>query len=404
MYWRSTFTRGHGRRQVDGDIYQISSRVAGQVIHVYAQDNTKVNKGDLLIEIDPKDQQVALEQAQAGLASAQADYSQANVNVPITGVTTRTTVQTTAGSDVLSVLHLGASPRRRSRQTPQPPASSQAKANAIKAAKDVDRYTPLVEKDVISRQQYDAAVASARASSAAVRRGRKQPRRQPVRDHRMPSRSSTRLAANAAQAAKNGPEQVKAQQARADASMLAQVKTAQAKVDQALLNLSYTRVVAPSSGVINKKNVSPVGAYLSAGQDLIDHRPAGRSLGHRELQGDAAQEHAGRCQVVELKVDALGGRKFSGKISQIGGATGSRLSLFPAENATGNYVKVVQRIPVRIDFTNLEAGEQATTLSVPVSRSPRTSPSRAPATTRDTVGLRKRSSRAPERQLRSLHS
>ena len=346
-YWRSTFTEDTDDAQVDGDIYQISSRLAGQVLHVYAQENTKVSKGDLLLEIDPKDQQVALEQAQAQLASAQADYAQANVNVPITGVQTRTTV-TTSGSDVLSsqsgVL------QAQKQASAAAARVDQAQANAVKAAKDVERYTPLVEKDVISRQQYDAAIASARASSAAVLEAENNL----VAEQQGITAAQQKLdqaRANAAQAAKNGPEQVKAQQARA-ASMFAQIKTAQARVDQALLNLSYTRIVAPSSGVINKKNVEE-GAYLAAGQNLLTIVPLDDlwvTANFKETQLKGMH----RCQEVKLSVDALGGRKFSGKISQIGGATGSRLSLFPPENATGNYVKVVQRIPVRIDFTNLK--------------------------------------------------
>jgi membrane fusion protein (multidrug efflux system) len=346
-YWRSTFTEDTDDAQVDGDIYQISARIPGQVIKVYAQDNTKVNKGDVLVEIDPKDQQVALEQAQAGLASAQADYNQANVNVPITSTTTRTQVST-AGTDVLS----SSSSVTQAQQQAAAAAArvEQAKANAVKAAKDVERYTPLVEKDVISRQQYDAAIASARASSAAVIEAENTL----VAQQSAITTAQQKLAQSrfqAAEASKNGPEQVKVQQARA-ASMLAQVKTAQARVDQALLNLSYTRVIAPASGVINKKSVE-VGGYLSAGQNLLTIVPLDDlwvTANFKETQLKGMH----RCQNVELSVDALGGRKFSGKITQIGGATGSRLSLFPPENATGNYVKVVQRIPVRIDFTNLK--------------------------------------------------
>ncbi len=345
-YWRSTFTEDTDDAQVDGDIYQVSSRIAGQVIKVYVQDNTKVNKGDLLVEIDPKDQQVALEQAQAQLANAQAAYTQADVNVPITSVTTNTQLST-SGSDVRSSQ---ASVEQAQKQAAAAAARvDQAQANAIKAAKDVERYTPLVEKDVISRQQYDAAVAQARASSAAVLEAENNL----VAQQAAISSAQQRLdqaRAQAAEAAKNGPQQVAIQRARAQAA-LADIKTAQARVDQALLNLSYTRVVAPASGIINKKNVE-AGAYLSAGQDLLTIVPLDdlwvtANFKETQLRG------MHRCQEVELKVDALGGRKFSGKISQIGGATGSRLSLFPPENATGNYVKVVQRIPVRIDFTNL---------------------------------------------------
>jgi len=155
----------------------------------------------------------------------------------------------------------------------------------------------------------------------------------------------------AVESAKNGPQQVKAQQAKANAA-LADVKQAQAKVDQALLNLSYTKITAPASGVVNKKNVQ-VGANLSIGQDLLTIIPLSNlwvTANFKETQLE--RMHPG--QKVVLKVDALGGRKFHGEVKQIGGATGSRLSLFPPENATGNYVKVVQRIPVRIDFTNLQ--------------------------------------------------
>jgi membrane fusion protein (multidrug efflux system) len=346
-YWRSTFTEDTDDAQVDGDIYQISARIAGQVTKVYVQDNTKVEKGQLLLEIDPKDQQVALEQAKAGLASAQADYNQATVNVPITSVTSRTQLST-SGSDVVSAQ---AGIVQAQKQAAAAAARvEQAQANAIKAQKDVERYTPLVEKDVISRQQYDAAIAAARANTAAVLEAQQTL----VSQESSITSAQQKLdqaRANAAQAAKNGPEQVRAQQARA-ASMYAQIQTAQAKVDQAILNLSYTRVVAPSAGIINKKNVQE-GAYIAGGQDLLTIVPLDGlwvTANFKETQLKGMH----RCQEVELKVDALGGRKFSGKVSQIGGATGSRLSLFPPENATGNYVKVVQRIPVRIDFTNLK--------------------------------------------------
>jgi len=346
-YWRSTFTEDTDDAQVDGDIYQISARINGQVTNVLVTENQKVNKGDLLVEIDPKDYQVALEQAQAQLASAQADYTQATVNVPITSVSTSTTIQN-SGTDVVSSTSAVAQAQQQAAAAAA--RVDQAKANAIKATKDVERYTPLVEKDVISRQQYDAAVASATASNAQVIEAENNL----VAQQSAISQAQQKLDSarnQATQARKNGPQQVKAEQARAQ-SALASVKQAQARVDQALLNLSYTRVVAPTAGIISKKNVQ-IGGNLSAGQDLLTIVPLENlwvTANFKETQ--LAQMHP--CQSVELKVDALGGRKFSGRISQVGGATGSRLSLFPPENATGNYVKVVQRIPVRIDFTNLK--------------------------------------------------
>jgi membrane fusion protein (multidrug efflux system) len=332
--------------QVDGDLYQVSARVAGQVVHVDVQDDQAVNAGDPIAEIDPKDFQVALEQAQANLASAQADYEQAKVNVPITSVNVSTTLQT-SGSDVL-----GSEASVQAAESQVAAAQSrveQAKANALKAQIDVDRYTPLVAKDVISKQQFDQAVATAAATKAALDEAERNVKAQQdqvrLQQQRLASSKSQE-----AQSAKTGPEQVKVQQARAEA-MLASVQQAQAKVDQAKLNLTYCNIVAPISGIVSKKNVS-VGENLSVGQDLLTVVPLDNlwvTANFKETQ--LKEMKAG--QEVDLKVDALGGRKFRGKITQIGGATGSRLSLFPPENATGNYVKVVQRIPVRIDFTNL---------------------------------------------------
>ena len=346
-YWRSTFSEDTDDAQVDGDIYQVSSKVAGQVLHVYVQENKPVNKGDLLLEIDSKDADVQLAQAQAALANAQAGYLQATANVPITSVTTSTQLLN-SGSDVRAS---ASSVTQAKQQTAAAAARvEQARANATKAAKDVERYTPLVEKDVISRQQFDAAVAAAKSTSAAVMEAENQlvAQQSGITQAQQKLESSR---AQAAEAAKNGPQEVAVQRARA-AAAAAQVKQAQAQVDQALLALSYTRILAPASGIVNKKNVQ-VGANLSAGQDLLNIVPLDNlwvTANFKETQ--LKQMHPGLK--VDLKVDALGGRKFSGQVTQIGGATGSKLSLFPPENATGNYVKVVQRIPVRIDFTNLQ--------------------------------------------------
>ncbi len=346
-YWRSTFSEDTDDAQVDGDIYQVSARIAGNVIHVYVQDNKPVKQGDLLVEMDPRDQQVALDQAQAQLANAQAAYTQANVTVPITSTQTTTTTQN-SGTDVR------ASQSGVDQAQKQAAAAAarvdEAKANAIKATKDVERYTPLVEKDVISRQQYDAAVASASSANASVLEAESSL----VAQEAAVSQAMEKLQESrnqAAQAQKTGPQQVQVQRARAEAA-LAQIRQAQAQVEQARLNLSYTRILAPISGIVNKKNVD-VGANLSSGQALLNIVPLDDLWVTANFKETQLKEMH-RCQEVKLSVDALGGRKFSGIVTQIGGATGSRLSLFPPENATGNYVKVVQRIPVRIDFTNLQ--------------------------------------------------
>ncbi len=346
FYWHSTYYEETDDAQVDGDLYQVSSRVAGQVIHVDVEDEQKVNVGDPIAEIDPKDLEVALEQAKANLANAQAEYQQATTNVPITNVEVRTTLSTT-GSDVQASQ---ATVQQAEAQAEAARARiAQARANALKAQLDVDRYTPLVAKDVISKQQYDAAVAAATGAQAALEEAERNAGAQEQAVHNAQQRLAS-AQQQQQQSRQNGPQQVKVQQARAVAANAA-VKQAQARVDQAELNLSYTHIVAPIAGIISKKNVA-VGENLSVGQDLLTIVPLQNlwvTANFKETQLN--QMRAG--QEVDIDVDALGGRKFTGKVTQIGGATGSRLSLFPPENATGNYVKVVQRIPVRIDFTNL---------------------------------------------------
>jgi membrane fusion protein, multidrug efflux system len=345
-YWRSTFTEDTDDAQVDGNLYQVSSRITGHVIKVYVDDNQTVQTGQLLAEIDPTDYQVALDQAQADLASMQAQYVQATVNVPITRVTVGTNVSTSS-SDVKGSTDQVAQAEKQVEAANA--RVDQAKANAVKAQLDVDRYTPLVQKDVISKQQYDAAVAQAAASKASVLEAESnvlaaQNAVGNARQHLAQSQAQSQ------QSITNGPGQVKVEQSRATAAAAA-VKQAEAKVEQARLNLSYTQIKAPTAGIVNKKNVE-VGANLSAGQDLMTIIPLTDlwvTANFKETQ--LARMHP--CQSVTLKVDAYGGRKFSGYVRQIGGATGSMLSLFPPENATGNYVKVVQRIPVRIDFTDL---------------------------------------------------
>ncbi len=346
FYWHSTFTESTDDAQVDGDLYQVSSRLNGQVIKVYVEDNQKVEAGQLLVEIDPKDYQVALEQAQANLASAQASALQATVNVPITSTSVSTSVDTTRSDVDASQAAVDAAEKQVQAAQAR---VDQAKANQIKSDLDVERYTPLVQKDVISKQQYDGAVALAAANKASVLEAEAQL----IAQRAAVTQAIQRLAQaklQASESVKNGPDQVRAQQAKANAA-LAEVKQAQAKVDQAMLNLSYTKITAPVTGIVNKKSVQ-VGENVSVGQDLMTIIPLTNlwvTANFKETQID--HMHAG--QPVTIEVDALGGRKFSGKVTQIGGATGSRLSLFPPENATGNYVKVVQRIPVRIDFTNL---------------------------------------------------
>lgn len=343
LWWRSTFTEDTDDAQVNGHLIQVSSRIAGQILKVDVDENQKVNRGDTIAELDPRDFQVAVENAEAALATAQANANVAKVNVPLTTVNTGSNLSS-AGADV-SGSHAGVEQAERQLQAAHARVI-QAQANATKADADLERYKPLVEKDVISKQQFDAAVAAADADKAAVADAlaTEQAAQDGIRIARQREESS--LAA--LKYAQTGPQQIAVQDARAKAAE-AQVKQAQAQLDQAKLNLSYCVIKAPETGIVTRKSVE-INQNVSAGQNLltlVSLEGLWVTANFKETQ----LRHMQAGQQVEISVDATG-KEYSGKVTQIGGATGSVLSLFPPENATGNYVKVVQRVPVRIDFTN----------------------------------------------------
>lgn len=346
LYWRSTFGEDTDDAQVDSNLYQVSARVAGQVTQVFVNETEPVKAGQEIAQIDPRDFEVAVEQAQANLANARAASVQATAGVPITNVQVRTTV-TTSGQDVQT--NAASVSQAQANAQAMQARILQAQANALKAQTDVDRYTPLVKRDVISKQQYDAAVATATAMQAQVEEAQRdaQGALQQVTgaQQRLASARTQQM-----QNQQNAPKQMAVQQARATAAE-ASVKQAQASVDQAKLNLGYTKIVAPVDGIVSRKNLT-VGDNLSVGQSLLTVVPVQNfwvTANFKETQLKSMRQG----QEADIKVDALAGRHFHGRVTEIGGATGSKLSLFPPENATGNYVKVVQRIPVRIDFTNL---------------------------------------------------
>ena len=345
FWWHSTFSEDTDDAQVNGHLIQVSSRIAGQVQKVYVDENQMVKKGDPIVDLDPRDLQVAVENAKAALASAQANALAANVNIPLTTINTGSAL-TSATSDVS-----GAHAQVLQAQQQQQAAHArviQAQANNAKAQSDLERYKPLVEKDVISKQQFDAAVAAAAAAAASVQDAlaSEQAASEAVRVAReREAQSQANL-----KYAQTGPQQVAAQNAKAKQAE-AQVQQAQAQLDQAQLNLSYTKIIAPEDGIITRKSVE-INQNISVGQNLltlVSLSDIWVTANFKETQ--LRNMKAG--QPVEIKVDATG-KSYHGKVTQIGGATGSVLSLFPPENATGNYVKVVQRVPVRIDFTELQ--------------------------------------------------
>jgi membrane fusion protein, multidrug efflux system len=325
--------------QIDGHISQIGSRVSGYVTGVHADDNQQVTQGQLLVEIDPKDYEVALARAQADYAESQAQAAAASYDVPITSIATATQTQS-AAADVNNVkAALSASQKNLDAAKAKEQA---AIANNAKAQADVQRYKPLVERDVISKQQYDAAVAAAQSAAAEV---------ESAHDNVIAAQAGiTQAEARVVQAEANlrntasGPRQVNVTQARATSAQSTAAKN-KAALEQAQLNLQYTKITAPVDGIIGHRTAE-VGQYVQPGQallSLVDITDLWITANFKETQ----LRNMKPGQPVDIKVDATG-RDYKGKILAIGGASGARFSLFPPENATGNYVKVVQRIPVRI--------------------------------------------------------
>jgi membrane fusion protein (multidrug efflux system) len=347
LWWRSTYSEDTDDAQINGHLIQVSARIAGQVAKVYVEENQVVKAGDMIAELDPSDYKVAVENAEAALASAQANAAAANVNVPITTVNTGSNLRSADANVSGSQAGVGQAEKQLDAAHAR---VTQAQANYTKAQADLERYKPLVEKDVISKQQFDAAVAAADATKAAVADARAN--EQAAVDGVKVAMEREAQAQAGLKYAQTGPEQVVAQSARAKQAE-AQVQQAQAQLDMAKLNLSYTRIVAPTAGIITRKSVE-INQNVAPGQNLlmlVSLEGLWVTANFKETQ----LRHMSAGQAVEIEVDSTG-KTYHGKVTQIGGATGSVLSLFPPENATGNYVKVVQRVPVRIDFNDL-AGE-----------------------------------------------
>jgi membrane fusion protein, multidrug efflux system len=343
FWWHSTYYEDTDDAQVDGHLIQISARVAGQVIKVNVEQNQFVQAGTLIAEIDPKDFEVTVQQDEASLASAEANYEAARVNIPLIGVNTSSTLQSAASGVLTSTSTVKQAQGQLDAAVAQ---VAQADANNTKAQLDLTRYKPLVEKDVISKQQFDAAVAAADASKASL---------EAAKANQIAAEDAVRIAKEKViqsqadlKSAQTRPDQLKIQKAKADQAA-AQVEQARAELAQAKLNLSYTRIIAPVNGIITKKSLE-VNQNVSVGQNLmtlVSLDDIWITANFKETQLKLMRPG----QDVKIHVDAYG-RDYDGKVTQIGGATGSVLSLFPPENATGNYVKVVQRIPVRIDLTD----------------------------------------------------
>src|SRR5271167_307102 len=341
FWWDSRHWESTDDAEIDGYIYPINARVSGQVIKVNFDDGQVVRKGDVLVQIDPTDYQVALERAKADYLDFQVQAQAARYGVPVQSVGSVSSIRS-ASADMDSA-QAGVAAARKQVDAAQQQVV-EAKANAVKLNKDVERYQQLLGRREISQQQFDAAVAAATAENATVS----------AREAELlVAQSQVKVAESRIEQAnaelKNAhvtPNVVAATKARAE-SADAQTLRYKAALDQAQLNLSYTTIVAPVDGVVGKRSVQ-VGDNIGVGQDLMAIVPLNDvwvTANFKETQ----LTHMRPGQPVKIKVDTYGGRKWDGHISNIGGATGAIFSLLPPDNATGNYVKVVQRLPVRID-------------------------------------------------------
>jgi membrane fusion protein (multidrug efflux system) len=383
-YW--LYARAHETTDdafIDGHIIQVSPKASGYISKVYVRDNQNVNAGDLIAEIDPRDYETKVAQAKAALNAGLAQKKQAETQVTLTRVTTRANVQQAAAgvqqarSEVAGARAGAASEQSRTAQSAARIGEAEANvqqsqaqvnaavAEAARANADVQRYQTLYEKDEISRQRLDQAIATARTANAQVDAARQKVTAAAALVNEAQAatsaaaqtarRAQTQISGARAQVneaagklaqANTAPQQVAVSQAQS-ASASASLEQLQAAVDEAELQLSYTKIYAPESGRIARKAIE-VGALVSVGQPLMAVVP-----GEIWVTANFKESQIGRVrpgESVDITVDAYPDKVFKGHVDSIQAGTGARFSLIPPENATGSYVKVVQRVPVKIVF------------------------------------------------------
>ncbi len=330
--------------QVDVHLYPVSARISGYVQAVHVGDNQWVQQGDTLVEIDPKDYQVAQAKAQANLETAEASARALNIDVPVSSVDTASQLKFTSSDIENAKAAIAAGEKQVAAAQAR---ILEAEAQNVKAQDDVQRYHLLLVKDEVPKQTYDYAVAAAQTDTAAVAAAKadEATAEQNVAEAR--SRLVEAIARN--ESAQAGPQRVASTQARA-LSAVADVAQKRADLAQAELNLGYTKIPAPVTGEVTKTVV--VGLNVDPGEQMLTVVPLDQvwiTANFKETQ----LKHMRVGQKAEVVLDS-NGRTYHGHVDSIAGGTGPIFSLLPPENATGNYVKIVQRVPVKIV---LEPGE-----------------------------------------------
>lgn len=344
--------------EIDGHLNAIGSRVAGTVSGVYIENNRFVKAGQALVDLDPRDYKTALEQARAAYAQAQAALEASNPSVAITETTNVSTISTGRQAVIAAERAVSEAEQEYAAREAN---VVQAEAQNAKAQTDVARYRALVGKQEVSREQFDAVTAAAKTQAAGVvsSKDAAEAAGRAVEERRAElAQTRSRLA----EAQRNAPRQVSVR--RADvATRRANVVAAKARLDQALLNVSYTKIVAPVAGIIVDKTVE-VGQRIQPGEQLFEisqTRDIWVTANFKETQLKRIRPG----QSADVHVDAFD-RTYHGYIDSMPGATGAITSLLPPENATGNFVKVVQRLPVRIRFKPGEDPEHRLRLGMSV--------------------------------------
>ena len=325
--------------QVAADVVPVAARVSGQIINVPIHENQQVHKGDLLAEIDPQDALVKVAQAQADFATAQAQAAQADARATVGEATARGALVTSQAGVQMARESADSSGNA---ITEARAALNRAEANAEKASKDWARASELGGKGDISRAQVDAARAANEAAQADLAAARA--RVQQSENARQAAEANVQMAQGRLQ--QNAPVGAQVTAARAEAQLAhAKLQASQAALQSAQLTLSYTKIYAPADGIASKLAVHP-GSLVSVGQPVVQLVPRTTYVIANFKETQMTKMHPG--QKATVKVDMLGRQEFEGQVESLSGGTGASFSLLPPDNASGNFVKVVQRVPVRI--------------------------------------------------------
>lgn len=334
--------------QVAADVVPVASRVAGQVVRVAIVENQPVHRGDVIAELDPQDAQVKVAQAQGDLATAEAQAADADARVKVTQATAQGALESARGTVQSSQEAVGSS----AAQIQQASAGvKRAEANAQKARLDYQRAEDLGGKGDISKAQVDAARAAHEAADADLA----QARAGLVAAQNAQQAAQANVSAAQGRLTQSTPVAAQIEAAQAQARLAhARVATAQAALQAAQLSLSYTRITAPADGIASKLGIR-VGSYVSAGQAIVQLVPRTTYVLANFKETQMKQMRPG--QRATVRVDILGRREFEGKVESLSGGTGATFSLLPPDNASGNFVKVVQRVPVRVSWNGPPASE-----------------------------------------------